>query len=146
MRKQKNKGITLIALVITIIVLLILAGVAIATLTGDNGVLTKASSSKIKNEQAIVKEQIILAYGEYQVDTQTSSNTKLANINNNLKLASEGFGRVRATRADDYKNKKENFYRILRKRQTSYKLRWNSRCKKVDRKQNDIRKWNKWKK
>jgi len=44
--KVNNKGITLIALVITIIVLLILAGVAIATLTGDNGILTKAASSK----------------------------------------------------------------------------------------------------
>ena len=44
-KKQKlkeSKGITLIALVITIIVLLILAGVTIATLTGDNGILTKA--------------------------------------------------------------------------------------------------------
>ena len=39
-RKQEN-GITLIALVITIIVLLILAGVTIATLTRDNGILTK---------------------------------------------------------------------------------------------------------
>ena len=36
---KKEKGITLIALVITIIVLLILAGVTIATLTGDNGIL-----------------------------------------------------------------------------------------------------------
>ena len=36
---RKEKGITLIALVITIIVLLILAGVVIATLTGDNGIL-----------------------------------------------------------------------------------------------------------
>ena len=43
---EKNKGITLIALVITIIVLLILAGVTIATLTGDNGILTKASQAK----------------------------------------------------------------------------------------------------
>ena len=45
--KEKN-GITLIALVITIIVLLILAGVAIATLTGDNGILTKAQNAKEK--------------------------------------------------------------------------------------------------
>ena len=37
-----KKGITLIALVITIIVLLILAGVTIATLTGDNGILKQA--------------------------------------------------------------------------------------------------------
>ncbi len=58
--------------------LLILAGVAIATLTGDNGVLTKASSSKLKNEQATVKEQIILAYGEYQIEVKTSNNVKLA--------------------------------------------------------------------
>lgn len=42
----KNKGITLIALVITIIVLLILAGVTITTLIGENGILTKASEAK----------------------------------------------------------------------------------------------------
>ena len=40
--KDTNKGITLIALVITIIVLLILAGVSIATLTGENGIITRA--------------------------------------------------------------------------------------------------------
>ena len=58
--KGKN-GITLIALVITIIVLLILAGVTIATLTGDNGILTKAQNSKEKNAQKTVEEQINLA-------------------------------------------------------------------------------------
>ena len=43
----KNKsGITLIALVITIIVLLLLAGVAIATLTGENGLITRAKQAK----------------------------------------------------------------------------------------------------
>ena len=39
MKKRYNKGITLIALVITIIVLLILAGISIASLTGENGIL-----------------------------------------------------------------------------------------------------------
>ena len=39
MKTKENKGITLIALVITIIVLLILAGVTIATLVGNNGIL-----------------------------------------------------------------------------------------------------------
>ena len=43
---RKQKGITLIALVITIIVILILAGVTVATLTGDNGILTKAGQAK----------------------------------------------------------------------------------------------------
>ena len=56
-----NKGITLIALVITIIVLLILAGVTIATLTGDNGILTKPQNAKEKNAQKTVEEQINLA-------------------------------------------------------------------------------------
>ena len=49
MRATKINGITLIALVITIIVLLILAGVTIATLTGDNGIIGKARRSKIQN-------------------------------------------------------------------------------------------------
>ena len=53
---KKNGGITLIALVITIIVLLILAGVSIATLTGKNGILTQAQEAKEANEKAEQKE------------------------------------------------------------------------------------------
>ena len=49
---KRNKEITLIALVITIIVLLILAGVAIAMLSGKNGILKKAAEAKTKTEQA----------------------------------------------------------------------------------------------
>ena len=45
-KSKKERGITLIALVITIIVLLILAGVSIAMLTGQNGILTQANKSK----------------------------------------------------------------------------------------------------
>ena len=62
--KQKlitNKGITLIALVITIIVLLILAAVTIATLTGDNGILTQANNAKTKNKIESDIEAIRLA-------------------------------------------------------------------------------------
>ena len=51
--RRNQKGITLIALVITIIVLLILAGVSIAMLTGKNGILTRASES---SEASIVGE------------------------------------------------------------------------------------------
>ena len=56
-----EKGITLIALVITIIVLLILAGVTIATLTGDNGILTKATESKDKTEEGEEEEKVKLS-------------------------------------------------------------------------------------
>ena len=58
--KNKN-GITLIALVITIIVLLILAGVSIAMLTGKNGILTQTQNAKNITEQANVKEKIDLS-------------------------------------------------------------------------------------
>ena len=44
MKRIANKGITLIALVITIIILLILAGISIAMITGENGILTKATT------------------------------------------------------------------------------------------------------
>ncbi len=56
-RKKEERGITLIALVITIIVLLILAAVSIATLTGQNGILTRADDAKKQTEIASVKEQ-----------------------------------------------------------------------------------------
>ena len=52
-----SKGITLIALVITIIVLLILVGVTIATLTGENGIITRASDAREETEIATVKER-----------------------------------------------------------------------------------------
>ena len=53
MKNLKNENaITLIALVITIIVLLILAGVSMAMLTGDNGTLIRANEAKEKMEVA----------------------------------------------------------------------------------------------
>ena len=61
MNNNKKKGITLIALVITIILLLILAGVSISMLSGDNSILTKATEAKEKTEKATEDEQIKLA-------------------------------------------------------------------------------------
>ena len=55
--KSSAKGITLIALVITIIVLLILAGVSISMLTGDNGIITQAQKAKEKTEEAKIREE-----------------------------------------------------------------------------------------
>ena len=60
--KKMAEGITLIALVVTIIVLLILAGISIQMLTGDNGILTRAGEAKDVTEQGQEKEIITLAY------------------------------------------------------------------------------------
>ena len=84
-KKQKlkeNKGITLIALVITIIVLLILAGVTIATLTGDNGILKKAGDAKTQTEQAKADENLKIAIaGSYGTDGKLN----LKDLKDNLK-------------------------------------------------------------
>ena len=61
---KNNKGITLIALVITIIVLLILAGVSIAMLTGDNGILTQATNAKNNTKAAEVADKINMALND----------------------------------------------------------------------------------
>lgn len=58
---KKSKGITLIALVITIIVLLILAGVSIALLTGENGLIAKAIAARNRTEEAKLDEENKLA-------------------------------------------------------------------------------------
>lgn len=70
-----NKGITLIALIITIVILIILTGITIATLAGEDGILTKVQSAKLKNEKANLEEQIKLAildsrvnYNNQQID------------------------------------------------------------------------------
>ena len=64
---KRNKGITLIALVITIIVLLILAGITISAVTGDNGIIGNAGQAKeeteIANEREIVEKATIQAMG-----------------------------------------------------------------------------------
>ena len=76
MKKLKNKkGITLIALVITIVVLLILAGVTIAMLTGDNGILTKAQTSKTKSEEEEAREKVSLMLAEWKIDNATDAVT-----------------------------------------------------------------------
>ena len=55
---KKNRGITLIALVITIVILLILSSVAIATLTGDNGLFSRAKQAKMQTRYKNAKETV----------------------------------------------------------------------------------------
>ena len=65
---HKGKGITLIALVITIIVLLILAGVTISALSGDNGIITRAGQAREKTEKAEEKEGLEIAVTSSQME------------------------------------------------------------------------------
>ena len=58
---RNQKGITLIALIVTIIVLIIIAGISIATLTADNGILRQVDSAKVATIEGNAKEQMTLS-------------------------------------------------------------------------------------
>ena len=77
MYKQKNKqrGITLIALVVSIIVLIILAGVSIAMLVGENGIITQAQRAAQETEQAQVEEKKQLAMLEAAMNAESQPYT-----------------------------------------------------------------------
>lgn len=67
---KREKGITLIVLVITIIVLLILATIAITNLFGENGIIVKIQESRFKTEMAKAKEQFALYINERKLEDQ----------------------------------------------------------------------------
>ena len=84
--RKDTKGITLIALVITIIVLLILAGVSIAMLTGQNGILTQAQNSKTTAEYKSAEEKVKLAIMAARSQSETGAldaDKLIAEITNN---------------------------------------------------------------
>ncbi len=83
---MKKKGITLIALIITIVVLLILAGVTMSFVVGDNGVVTQAQKSRIRTDQVSAKEEIDLEVaGSYDYDGHLDLELLNENLMKNLK-------------------------------------------------------------
>ena len=77
---MKNKGITLVALVITIIILLILAGITISSLT-NTGIFKKAREAKEKTQQAEINQEKILDEYEKAIDDleKKSNRTEIEN-------------------------------------------------------------------
>ena len=78
-RFKNNKGITLIALVITIVVLIILASISVGVLFGDHGLIAEARSAKKDQEYTTKYEQIRLAATNAIMSNRGASNTKVLN-------------------------------------------------------------------
>ena len=108
---KNQKGITLVALVITIIVLLILAAVSIAALSGENGILTNAKLAKQMDELGAAKDQVTLKANEgintyfktnYVDATSGTAVTKTAQeyVIDAIKTLSTPIGNVVATYTD----------------------------------------------
>ena len=110
---KRCKGITLIALVVTIVVLLILAGVSISMLTGNNGIITQAQNAKNKTEEAEEKEKIELA-----VLDAISKNDDLTEENLQKEIDDEfGSGETKV-----YENGDEDFSVIFQNKDTNYRI------------------------
>ena len=88
---QKEGGITLIALVVTIVVLLILAGISISMLGGENGIITKAQESKEENRGGAVEERRDLWIANIKTDENTGTKTAQELDEVLLELKTEGF-------------------------------------------------------
>ena len=82
---KNTKGITLIALVVTIIILLILAGVSIAMLTGNNGILSQAGRAKDRTREEGAREKIQLeVMGAYDKSGKINLSKLKTNLENNV--------------------------------------------------------------
>ena len=80
--KKMSAGITLIALVVTIIVLLILAGISITMLSGENGILVRAGKAKKDTDYAEFMEQLQLAVVS---NMKNSKNLDINTLNSYIK-------------------------------------------------------------
>ena len=96
--EKKNRGITLIALIVTIIVLLILAGVSINMLTGQNGILKRATEAKNTTEVASEKEGIQMAVTTSQMSSANYTSIKKDSLQSELNTY---FGKEKTTLEDN---------------------------------------------
>ena len=108
-KQQKNlvsqRGLTLIALVVTIIVLLILAGVTLFVVLGDDGIFSKTATAKYAQARATIEEVIELGRGyaeTYRYENPNSYMDKLAEYLNNDNALKSISPNTSATKVEGY--------------------------------------------
>lgn len=90
--KKENHGITLVALVVTIVVLLILAGITITYVLGDNSVFNQASKAKIQTELGKIEERAQIIYSDKLLENASSTLSTKVEIGQIIaQLESEGY-------------------------------------------------------
>ena len=90
--RKSEKGITLISLVVTIIVLLLIAGISINAITGDNGLVNKSQEAKQVTKEAEIAENIKMAYSNAHVEKHAGSNFGISTLMQNELEAIYGIG------------------------------------------------------
>lgn len=109
-RLKKEKGITLIALVVTIIILLILAGVVLQTVTGDNGLISKAKQAVSKYKESESKEQYSLQ-NVVQIVDKENKESKISYINNIMEVLYGALNKL-LTLEENYREVQDQLNRI----------------------------------
>ena len=120
---SNNYGITLIALVITVIVLLILAGISISMLSGDNSILSRATQAKTKTGNAQDEETISLAYLAAVTGKYAESSDMSTTIRTELEKT-YGSGKVTVTKSGDT-------YKVKIEEKGTYKIDGNGNVEKA---------------
>ncbi len=92
MKRTKEKGITLIALVITIVVLIILAGISINLVLGKNGLFTKAKNASVEMEKAKFVEDAGLAYLEAYTEKLDEPNSNQITVGDVVSKLESSYG------------------------------------------------------
>lgn len=77
-RLKDERGITLIALVVTIVVLIILAGISISVILGENGLVAKAKRAATQTEEAVANEEMGMYMASIKMDKEAGSEQRLA--------------------------------------------------------------------
>lgn len=98
---KENKGVTLVALVITIIVLLILAGVTLSMVMGDSGIFSKANKASTETTISSAKDAVRLATLEAVTDQYTDNGS----IGTAITSEAEAITAVNAKLQDGYQIK-----------------------------------------
>ena len=83
-KRVKEKGITLIALIVTIIILIILAGITIGTLTGDNGIIKQAQTAKTETERSDIEEKINVIVIDNSKEREMDKDKLISDFENKL--------------------------------------------------------------
>ena len=110
--KENKNGITLIALAVTIIVILILAGVTIATLTSENGIVNQATSAKEKNNLEKIEEDFKLEYSNLILEKQLEGKVEEIKLDKLVeKLREKGYSIVENDNKY-YINTNEKYYEV----------------------------------
>lgn len=111
MKEENIKGITLVALVVTIVILLILSGIAISQLTGEKGLITMVKQAKEESTKKQLLEEIDFAIMEEQIRAESGENLgNIFNYDNVWETLRKNDSNLSVTKIEE-----DNSYRLIYK-------------------------------